>query len=137
LAQVVFSGLLFFSGKNPVSWPSKINVLLNKLKVMKTNNEITSASARADVKKLFNALVVRIKNYLNNNEELEFEENVNLSYKDEEIRLLMKHDNSYLIVTIDNQNGAGFNYDISNPEYLSIEDLIWIVEQIENEERGQ
>jgi hypothetical protein len=98
-----------------------------------SKNKTVSVSARATVQALFRELVCHIKSYLDKNEELEFAETANMSYADEEMRVLLKHDNQYLVLTSDNQSGHGFQYDVCDTAYLSIEDLIWIMEQIEKE----
>lgn len=81
-------------------------------------------------------LITEIKEYLDRNGHLEFKDTVNLSYANEEMRIISKRDDKYLLVT--SSNGFGeCSYEIQDQGCISIEDLIWILEQIENNTKGQ
>jgi len=77
-------------------------------------------------------LVTEIKLYLDQNGSLEFEDTVNLSFASEEMTAVTKRDNYYMILTADTDSGEEYDYEIDDYGCISIDDLIWILEQIEN-----
>ncbi len=98
------------------------------------NSQFISAA----LKQMCQELIIEIKEYLDKNGHLEFEDNVNLSYADEEMRIAIKREDKYLLLTCDNNFGQEyFTYEIQDQGCISIDDLIWIVEQIENTAKGQ
>lgn len=92
----------------------------------------------ASLKLMSAELITEIKEYLDKNGHLEFEDNVNLCYADEEMRITVKRDDKYLLLTCDNNFGQEYlAYEIQDQGCVSIQDLTWILEQIENKTRGQ
>lgn len=99
----------------------------------KTRNNM-SRSANSILYRLTYELVAEIKTYLDEKEQLAFAESVNLSFADEEMRTIVRRDGKYLLLTIDNKSGSEYyEYEIENSGCVSVYDLIWILEQIEQE----
>lgn len=80
-------------------------------------------------------LVQEIKKYLDENQEFEFEQNVNRSFANEEMRMIAKKNKSYVLITFDNLTGCEYyEHEIEDCSQVSVYDLIWVMEQIELEE---
>jgi hypothetical protein len=78
--------------------------------------------------KLQNEVLASIVAKMKRKSSFEFEDTVNLSYADEEMRLLKKDGLKVKVVTLDNKSGIeGFEYDLTD---LPIDDLIWIETQL-------
>jgi len=80
-------------------------------------------------------LIMQIKKFLDEKMELEFEEQVNLHAVDETIDGIFKREDGYHIATTDTKSGDGLFYDLEDVEIVT-QDLVWIMEQIEINERG-
>jgi hypothetical protein len=94
-----------------------------------------SLSASALLTNLVNEITSEIEKYLDVKGELEFDEAVNISFEDNEMRKITKIDGKYLLITLDNKNGSQFyEYEIQDYAKVTVYDLIWILEQIEFEE---
>lgn len=78
-----------------------------------------------------------MKKYLDKHGQLELKDNVNLNYANEEMRIIAKRDGKYLLITSGNSFGEEYSYEIQDQGCISIEDLIWILEQMENKTKGQ
>ena len=103
-------------------------------KVKKLRNK-TSLSANALLTRIVNELTDEIKDYLDKRGELEFEDSVNISFANEEMRMIVKREDRYLLITLDNSNGNEFyEYEIEDWGKVAVYDLIWVLEQIELEE---
>lgn len=99
------------------------------------NGNITkSTHIDSELKRITNEVIVEIKTFLDKNGSLEFEDTVNMSYADEEMRMIAKEDGKYLLMSIDNKSGSEYyTYELNDEGSILIEDLIWILEQIEDE----
>jgi hypothetical protein len=128
--------LFLFSGKSPEIWPSKIKVSVKQMvmKKWKTNIGKTSMEASSQLDMQYDILVKKIEEFLDENKNLIFEENVNMSFFDEEMRLIMKRNERYVLLTVDNKYGTAKEHDVNDQSSLCIDDMIWIVMQIEKEE---
>jgi hypothetical protein len=103
-------------------------------KVKKMRNK-TSLSANAIITRVVNELTEEITNYLDEKQEFEFDDTANISFANEEMRMIVKRDDKYLLITLDNNSGSEFyEYEIEDWGKISVYDLIWILEQIELEE---
>jgi hypothetical protein len=101
----------------------------------KVRNNKTSPSATASLSNLVHEITSEIEKYLDVKGELYFNETVNISFADEEMRMITKRDGKYLLITLDNKNGSEFyEYEIQDWGKVAVYDLIWILEQIEFEE---
>ena len=89
------------------------------------------------LKQMSEELITEMKKYLDKHGQLEFKDNVNLSYANEEMRIIAKRDGKYLLITSGNSFGEEYSYEIQDQGRISIEDLLWILEQIENKTKGQ
>lgn len=89
------------------------------------------------LKQMSEELITEIKKHLDKHCQLEFKDNVNLSYANEEVRIIAKRDGKYLLITSGNSFGEEYSYEIHDQGCVSIQDLTWILEQIENKTRGQ
>jgi len=97
---------------------------------------LTSQQASVDLRHLRFELELQISSYLDQFNELEFDEKFNLHTGREKMDAIFKKDSAYHVVTTDNQSGEGLYYDLDDTE-IALEDLIKITEQIENKiERG-
>jgi predicted PilT family ATPase len=73
---------------------------------------VKTRKARAMVHKVEKELVQTIEKFLDENEELEFDDSVNISFSDEEMRMIVKRDGKYLLSTLDNKTGSSsFEYE--------------------------
>lgn len=73
-----------------------------------------------------------IESYLKVKRELAFTDSVNIMFADEAITRLEIEDNKIFVVTSDNIHGENYRYDLKDESTVAIQDLIWMVEQIEN-----
>lgn len=80
-------------------------------------------------------LIRQIKEFLDTENELEFSERLNLHVADQTIDGIFKRDNEYHIASTDNKSAEGLFYDLDGVEIL-VQDLTWIMEQIEIYKRG-
>lgn len=56
-----------------------------------------------------------------------------MSYADEEMRMIAKQDGKHLLMSIDNKSGSEYyTYELNDEGSILIEDLIWILQQIEH-----
>jgi len=88
---------------------------------------ITEYSNRLE--KLKDDVIASIVTKMKGKQSFEFEEAINLSYADEEMRLLKKDGLKVLVVTCDTNIGPieGFEYDLVD---LPVQDLIWVESQL-------
>jgi len=96
-------------------------------------NTVSSEHTAEVLKQLTDSLVSEIRKYLDETDHLEFHQGVNISYANEEMKKIERINNHYMIVTSDNNFGQLFSHDIDDPAAIAIQDLLWILRQIESE----
>ena len=102
--------------------------------VQKFNNH-KSLFADAIVASVAKELIQEIKKYLEDKQELEFNDTVNRSFANEQMRMIMKKQEKYLLIAMDNMTGSDYyEYEIEDCSEVAVYDLIWIMKQIEFEE---
>ena len=102
--------------------------------IKKFRNE-KSLFANAIITSVVTELVQEIKKFLDRKSYLEFESTVNRSFADDEISMISKKGDKYLLVTLNNGIASeSYEYELDDWGNVSVYDLIWITEQIEIEE---
>lgn len=89
------------------------------------------------LKQMAEELITEIKKHLDKHGQLELKDNVNLSYANEEMRTIAKRDDKHILITCDNSFGEEYSYEVQDQGSISVEDLVWILEQIEKNTKGQ
>lgn len=111
----------------------------SEIKQIEVNKEIAIDSSTADSKltKLANNLVSEIKKFLDEKGNLKLEDGVNISYANEEMIEFEKVGDKYHVRTEDNNFGLSQSHDLDDRATVAVQDLIWMLEQIENYRKGQ
>jgi len=103
-------------------------------KIKKFRNE-KSLFANAIITSVVIELVQEIKKFLDRENQLEFEHTVNRSYADDEISMIAKKHDKYVLITLsDGIASELYEFELDDWANVSVYDLIWITEQIELEE---
>ena len=103
-------------------------------KIKELRNE-KSLFANAIITSVVTELVQEIKKFLDRKNQLEFEHTVNRSYADDEISMIAKKHDKYLLITLNNGIASeSYEFELDDWGNVSVYDLIWVIEQIELEE---
>jgi hypothetical protein len=99
---------------------------------MENKQPSISEEATAALQHLHTKLIGVIQRYLTIKREIEFGDNVNITFADETITHLQKDGDAIFVVTSDNIHGEVSKYQLCDQGTVAIQDLIWMVEQIED-----
>lgn len=100
------------------------------------DEQSTSKEGKEILQELREKLMSQIQKHLDKNPNLKFSNTVTISYANQEMTRIQKIKRRYLLMTVDNDFGDNNIYELQDQTKVSIEDLVWILEQIEERKKG-